>query len=76
MKNRDDLPAEITPGTRAFFYDPAGGRACRNGDEWCPVVLTGAQGKFRDGSRWVEIETRSGRGRDLSAKDIRLAEGS
>lgn len=68
----DTLPSEIKPGTKALFYDPAGARN-RNGNDWCPVTLTGEQGKFRDGSRWVEVETSGGRGRDLDARQIRLA---
>lgn len=72
------LPNKIDAGTPAFFNDPAGARN-RDGDQWVPVVLTGKEGTFQDGSRWVEVEASGGRGRALAANDIvleRPAEGT
>lgn len=66
-----ELPKVITPGTKAFYCDPAG-RGLRDGDPWCPVVLTGNEDVWNlSGVRCVEIKTSSGRGRWLDADQMR-----
>jgi hypothetical protein len=67
------LPETLIPGTKALLFDPAGGRACRNGDAWCPVTLTGREDVWNlSGTRCVEIETSSGRGKWFDADSIRV----
>jgi hypothetical protein len=67
----NNLPKQISPGTPALLYDPASARN-RNGNDWCPVTLTGEESQWLSGTCCVQIVTPSGMTRWFSASEIQF----
>jgi hypothetical protein len=67
----NNLPKQISPGTPALLYDPASARN-RNGNDWCPVTLTGLKDTWGLGGVCLQIVTPSGMTRWFSASEIQF----